>query len=267
MKYLLMQSDDFGITEGVCAGAVKAITEGAIRNTGIFINMEHATKCMEKAKDLDVCLGIDINVVAGRPVSNPADVPHLIDENGLFKTSRYQMKTHKVKEVDGFIIVFDEDPYPYEEVLLETENQVKRFIELAGKKPGYLHGHSLCTPNLYKAMDTVAKKYDITFTIDVFSNEKYHMPAEGDYLNKNRSLEEQINLSKKERFIKEVLPSIKDGETWIYIIHCGFIDYDLFKQSSLTLERMMDLDLATDKEVLQYIKENDIKLITYADLV
>lgn len=266
MKRLLMQSDDFGITDAACEGAIKGITEGIIRNTGIFINMENTIRSAKKAKNLDVCLGIDINCVAGRPVSDQKDVAHLIDENGMFITSKQIIQNHKVKAAKGLIIEFEEDPYPYEEVLLETENQVKRFIELIGRKPGYLHGHSLCTPNLYKAMQATARKYDIIFSMDVLNNKDYHYPMAVDFLNKNKTLEDQLSLDKKESFIHDFLPSIKDGETWIYITHCGYLDYDLFERSSLTLERMMDLNMVTDKSIVKYIEDNQILLITYQDL-
>ena len=35
----------------------------------------------------DVCLGIDINYVCGKPVSDPARVPHMVDEKGDFISS------------------------------------------------------------------------------------------------------------------------------------------------------------------------------------
>lgn len=267
MKKLLMQSDDYGITDAVSDGVIKGITKGIIRNTGMFVNMDSSKLAAEKIKSVDVCLGIDINFVAGKPVSNPKEIPSLVDADGMFITSKEQMKKYPLKEVQGLVAVFEEDPYPYDEVLLETENQVKRFIELMGRNPEYLHPHSLCTPNTMKAMKKIADKYDIVFSMDVLSDDKYNYPTDVDLLDKNRSLEDQLKPDKKVEFINKFLPNIGDNEIWIYIVHCGHIDYELFKHTSLTLDRMLDLDLAVDKEVIKYIKENEIELITYRDLV
>ena len=59
---------------------------------------------------------------------------------------------------------------------------------------------------------------------------------------------------------------MKDGETGYYIFHCGYIDADLFKVSSLTLRRAVDLDAALSKNIQKYIRQNQIELITYKDL-
>lgn len=44
---LLVQSDDYGITEAGAHGAIKAIKDGIVRNTGFFSNMPWAEYCLE----------------------------------------------------------------------------------------------------------------------------------------------------------------------------------------------------------------------------
>ena len=44
MKYLLFQSDDYGITNGVSDGILYGIKNGVVRNTGLFVNMAHSEK-------------------------------------------------------------------------------------------------------------------------------------------------------------------------------------------------------------------------------
>ncbi|MHB8806627.1 MAG: ChbG/HpnK family deacetylase, partial [Anaerolineaceae bacterium] len=47
---LLFQSDDYGITEGVACGALKAIRDGLVRNTGLFVNMPSSRFAAEQIK-------------------------------------------------------------------------------------------------------------------------------------------------------------------------------------------------------------------------
>ena len=120
MKRLLMQADDFGITGGVAAGILKAIDFGLIQNTGLFVNMPYSEQAASEIKDVDVCLGIDINYVCGKPVTDPQDVPHLVDDQGNFYTSGVMAHRSPLVSVDetGLISTFETDPYPYDEILL-----------------------------------------------------------------------------------------------------------------------------------------------------
>lgn len=266
-KRLLFQSDDFGITDAVTDGIIHGIKNGVIRNTGIFINMDFAKRAVELVKNLNVCLGIDINYVCGKPVSDPKDIPSLVDEDGQFISSRRLLKENKLLSLEKDVIfMFEEDPYPYEQILLETENQVKKFIEMTGRKPGYLHPHSVVTPNSEKAASEVAKKYGIYHSTDMMFSDAYVRFPGAISVSKGDSLESQMSIDVENNLLENGLPLLKDGDTGYFITHCGYVDYDLFRYSSLTLRRMVDLHAATSERVKRYIKENDIELITYSDL-
>lgn len=266
MKRILFQSDDYGITRAVSDGILRGIEEGIIRNTGLFVNMGCSAWAVEKIKNVDVCLGVDINYVAGRPVSDPTRIPHLVKENGSFYSSGEQNRRNRLLKMEGMVSIFEEDPYPYEEILLETENQVRRFRELTGKMPEYLHPHSLITPNTDRAAREVAEKYDIYHTMDML-NGKVCKEIPGAIMNqKGLGLEAQLMPPVEKNLLESGLPSVKDGETAYYIFHCGYVDADLFKVSSLTLRRTIDLDAALSIKVKDYILENKIEMITYRDL-
>lgn len=266
MKRILVQSDDYGITRAVSDGILRGIQEGIIRNTGLFVNMESSVYAAERINDVDVCLGIDINYVAGRPVSKPEQVPHLVDENGYFYSSREQLERNHLSGMDGLIYLFEADPYPYEEILLETENQVKRFRDLTGRWPEYLHPHSVCTPNTEKAAGEIAEKYHIFHTTDMLNHPAYRCLPGAVSLSKGMSLEDQMKQDVEKEILEISLPALQDGETGYYIFHCGYVDADLFQVSSLTLKRMLDLKAALSSRVIEYMKQNQIKLITYREL-
>ncbi len=266
MKKLLIQSDDYGLTYGVTDGTIRAIKDGLIKNTGLFVNMESSEYAAHRIKEVDVCLGIDINLQAGCPVSNPKLVPHLITSGNRFRSSRQILKDNVLSSIDRYLYHFEEDPFDYNEVLIETENQVKRFVELIGRKPEYINGHSILTPNTEKAAKVVAEKYGIKHNCsDLYFNDYYiDLAYTGEY--QPCTFEEQLEMSYKEYLLEQALPSIKDDEINYFICHCGYIDKDLFSETSLTVQRLNDVAVSIDKDIIEYIRDNEIQLITYRDL-
>lgn len=265
MIKLLVQSDDYGITSGVSAGIRDGIKNGIIKNTGMFVNMPCSFQAAQDIKDMDVCLGIDINYVCGMPISDVKLIPHLVDENGRFYKSGVILQKYKKIATDdfGLIQIFDQDPYPYEEIYLETENQVKKFIEIVGRLPSYIHAHSLCTPNTHKAAKAVAKKYGIVHSFEMIYNTPF-LPQTFKGI-KGNSIEEQLNVDVTEILLKE-LAVLEENKTYYYISHCGYADGELFRETTLTLRRVKDLEAMLDSKISEYISLNDIQLITYDDL-
>lgn len=266
MKKLLIQSDDFGFTYGVTDGAVHAIKNGVIRNTGIFINMKSSEYAAERVKNLDVCLGIDINLEAGYPVTDPKLLPHMVNPDGHFKSSRQILKENPEYTLDKYMYYFKNDPFDYDEAYLETENQVRKFIELFGRKPEYINGHSIVTPNSENAAKEVARKFGIEKRSSaLYFNKKYRdLAYDGEYI--PSTFEEQLHMNYKKYLLEKLLPSLKEDEISFFICHCGYMDKDLVGETSLTVQRINDVDCATDPEIRKYIEEHNIQLITYRDL-
>ena len=264
---LLFQSDDFGITEAVTLGIVKGIKNGMIRNTGLFTNMpasEFAASFIPELKE--ACFGVDVNFVAGQPLTDPALVPSLVDANGNFITSIAQFEKGKVIGREGLATVFENEPYVYEEILLEMEAQIKRYIELVGKKPEYLHSHSLGTPVTEKAFEVMAEKYDLIRPFTFWPKKNiYSFPTPWN-IKPVFSLEAQSVTDVEENVYKQ-LDLLKEHEITALICHAGYVDQDLIDVSSYTLIRPKDLVMATSNKIMQYLKDNGIELITYRDLM
>jgi len=166
---IIVQSDDLGITEAVSCGIEKGIRDGVVTCTGLFSNMPAAEFALRLVKPYShVCLGQDINLVAGRPCADPGQIPSLVQEDGSFKTSGMH---RAIDAEDG-----SQDHVVYEECVTETEAQIRRFMELAGKKPEYLHGHSYSTPATWRAMAVMGEKYGIPLVRDMI--ERYGLEQE-----------------------------------------------------------------------------------------
>lgn len=263
---LLIQSDDFGITFGVTDGIVHGIKNGLIKNTGLFVNMESSEYAASLIKEYpEVCFGLDINFVTGKPVSPREQVPALVDENGDFiKSTVIHAQNNKIGD-EGFATIFEDDPYPFEQVLIETESQVNRFLELVGRKPDYLHGHSLITPNIMRAFRLIARKYELKISFDMLKESNaFYLPTPWN-IKPLFTLEKQMETD-VEQLVLNSLPSILEHDLSVIICHAGFVDDDLFNYSTYTLIRNKDLSMVTSTAIHNWLRENNVELITYRDL-
>jgi hypothetical protein len=255
---LLTQSDDYGFTRGVTLGIIDAIENGIVRNTGMFVNMpesEHAAKLMKDRPQ--VCLGIDFNIVSGNPVTNPELLPDLVNEDGSFIRSTVKYADPRFGK---------EELWPYDQVMIELRGQLERFRELNGKDPEYLHGHSISRVSkaYVQAIRDLAAETKIPYSMDCQKKVDMSWAIWG-YNVKPFSVENQIKtdvLAFAEQHIDECL-----GKEYVTLGgHAGFVDADLLKYSTYTIIRAKDHELFTSEFIKEWIRKNNVELITYRDI-
>ncbi len=263
---LLVQGDDFGFTKAVTYGIVDAIDNGILRNTGLFANMPSAELAVSFMKDRpQACFGIDFNLVSGPPVSRPEDIPHLVDEKGEFIRSGVRIRDARWQSEEG-----RREMFPWEETYREVKAQYDRFVELTGRKPGYLHGHSISHEHYREAIARISEEEGIPYSHTI--QEKY------DFLNL-RSLKTSDTASRNKVFDaadqlnKNPLKLVQDNAELLlskeYVCiggHPGYVDAELLALTTLSLERVRDHQMDTSEWILNWVKENNIELITYYDL-
>ena len=261
---LLTRSDDYGFTRGVTLGCLDAIKYGFLRNMGIFTNMPEAEYAAAQIPNYpEACFGIDFNIVGGRSVANPKLIPNLVDDKGFFIRSSARFKDPKWQSEAG-----RRELFPKKEVEIELRAQYDRFIELTGHKPGYLCGHSIsrwCEPYV-EAIRDLAKETELIFVHDITPKFFNSIEANtgGASLTKNFDLQEQLAKDPAGVFWASREESLKH-EYVIAVVHVGFVDAELFKYTSLVIERAMDHQFMTSQKIMDWIKENNVELITYRD--
>lgn len=253
---LLVQSDDYGITRAVSRGIIYGITDGIVRNTGLFANMpwaEEVTGWLRPYLDR-IAFGIDLNLSTGPSLLGYDRVPGLCHEDGNFYTSR----ENRAMDTDEN----GHDHLNHDEVYQEFDAQIQRYIELVGKKPDYIHNHAYGTPTTEKVTGELVRKYGCPFSGDLM---KTCAPKNMMSWYRFGGPEEQL----KEDLLGYLLRD--DGgylhmDTGYLITHCGYADAPLFALSSFNTCRVKDLEALTSPEVKQWVKENNIELITFRDL-
>lgn len=255
---LIVQSDDYGMTPAVADGIIYGIENGIVRNTGLFSNMPWAAECVEKIRPyLDrIAFGVDLNASTGSSLLGYEKVPNLCHKDGSFLTSKENRAADETAP--------DHDHVDHDQLYAEFDAQVQKYIELVGKKPDYVHAHAYGTATTERVRREMAEKYDVPYTHDAAMKLMGKQGAMGWY-RYGEGPEGQL----KEDLISYLLEDrggLLDGEYGYLVTHCGYADARLFTLSSFNLCRVKDLEALTSPEVKEWVKKNQIELITFRDV-
>ena len=94
-RYLIINADDFGMSDGVTDGIIRAWQDGVVTNTSALINLDGAPERIARAHALypDLPIGLHLNLTLGKPILPPEEVPTLVDDDGNFY-DRFQIFQH-----------------------------------------------------------------------------------------------------------------------------------------------------------------------------
>lgn len=269
---LIITADDYGMTTGVTDGIIACARDGLLTQTGLFTNMPSTEYAVERWKSVQhLSLGQDLNLSTGSPVSDPRLIPSLVQENGAFLTSRM----HREKEQE------QPDSVSYDEAFLEYENQVKRFLELVGKKPAYIQGHAWHNETTNRALADVAKKYGVLRTEEYqerfFPKEKVMLssawcrPVLLPDKSYDYSINTQLAADPLKMFIEGTLSYLDEHKNDDIVAeihtHAGFMDRDLYLLSSFTAVRVMEAGFICSKELREWVEENKIEMTSFEALL
>lgn len=97
---LIINADDFGLTEGVCAGILSSMHAGSVSSTSAMMCRPKSVPFLERhAGDLNGRCGVHLQLTDGVPVL-PADaVPSLAQPDGRFPRRRSQLRSLSLVEI------------------------------------------------------------------------------------------------------------------------------------------------------------------------
>jgi len=100
VKRLIVNADDFGLTDGVSAGIVEAIRGGIVTGTTAMVAVPGAGPRLARwAPAIPGRIGLHLQLTGGRPCRAAGDVPSLLDIEGRFPRSRKEMGRPDAAEV------------------------------------------------------------------------------------------------------------------------------------------------------------------------
>ena len=249
MKKILVRADDLGYSEGVNYGIYKSVKDGIIKSVGIMTNMPDIQHGLDLLKGIDVCYGLHTNICVGKPLTDPKLIPSITNEKGEFKSSK-EYRNSK----EDFVVL--------EEVILEIAAQYQRFVQLTGDKPHYFEGHAVASANFFKGLAIVAQKHNCDFLPLSFNG-----PAKFRNSLLYTSMDSmRPNYDPFESLKKAALTEYEDGGISMFIAHPGYLDAYIMRTSSLLEPRVHEVEMACSQKTKDWLKENNIEVITYDDL-
>lgn len=254
---LIINADDFGLTDGVCRSIITLFENEAISNTTVMICVEGAFEQCQLLSNSGFAdrVGVHLHSTPERnhskPLSAPHEIPTLVDSSGNFKP-----KDHT-------------DWINPKEIELEWERQIIKTSEALGRKPTHLDSHHgrHRIPELTPVYFKLAKKYGIpvrggksVHEIDGSSlGVKSSTLCDTDWTGQNK------NLDNLKQIILDKISKVDDGILEI-VSHPGFCDDELIASSSWNTVRENDHKVLMELAKEGWLQKNDIKLIQYSEL-
>lgn len=257
MTRIIFNADDIGYSEAVTLGIIKAHRDGLIKTTTMMTNMPAAPLAARLLKENPgLYCGQHSNIVVGKPVSDPKDIPSLVDENGNFNIKKRLAAGLKL------------DP---EDIKREVRAQAERFKELMGHYPSHIEGHAVRDPGLEYAIREVATELGVHYSdvtrrfVDGKMITEYGLHNSG----------WEVPVHPEEMYYQDKVCLEYWLEDWGKMLdkdlvemhtHPGYIDQDLLDWSSYNITRAKEVQIACDPRLKQWAKENGVEFITFEEI-
>lgn len=256
---VIIDADDFGLSEAINHGIIKSFVDGITTSTLLMPNLPTAKHAVTLAKEHPgLFVGQHTNFLLGEPCADPKDIPSLVDEQGFFHRSSYYRQQPSVRFV-------------YDEVRIETIAQLERFKELTGHYPEHFDCHSIGDEAVDQVFFDLAREYHIHTTLKYSGKKKW--PNQSGYLSITKLLESGAlsyikNGVSVENFLNDDFGLLSLADDAVAEMHfdVGYLDQFVLEHSSYTLMRCKELATLCDPRVRSWFEEHDIKRIRFDEL-
>ena len=278
MQKIIITADDYGMCDIVNDAIDAGIQNGFITTTNVMVNMEAleaAAKLRERFPNISI--GMHWNVTTGKPVTDPKEIPTLVDKNGNF----FSITEFKRKYAKGQIQKKDLE--------IELCNQYEMFRNVCGEADYWnTHENSALSTKTFPVFSEVALRYGIKAT-RTFQRVYY----------------DKINLSPKqavrEKLVKNFfelwfthirktykMPSArvvsfdrisktqgnvlmdalkKDGRDYIEVVFHPATSANHPCFGNISTERVKEYEYTSSAEIMNLYRKNGFKFCTFEDLI
>jgi chitin disaccharide deacetylase len=290
MKQLIVNADDFGLTEGVSKGIVDAFLKGIVSSTTLMANgaaFESAVSMSQCTPDLGI--GVHLNLTTGKPVSSARSIPSLVGREGRFYlTASGLLRSLASRQVNP------------REIEAELREQITKVLK-AGIRPTHLDGHKHVhvMPGVAEIVIRLAQEFSIRSVrspqelrpklASLLCGASSRTAVLKQYLVGRavtgfaRSFTKQLTkagLLYAEHFyglsqtgflnvpgVLEILESLPEGISEL-MCHPGYLDADLANSGTrLLAQREVEIQALTAHAVKKAVANNGIQLVSYGQCV
>ena len=287
MKSLIVNADDLGWTEGVNRGIAEAHRKGLVTSASLLANGRAYESALRVASaNLELGVGVHLNLSDGPPTANPEEVHGLLDEAGNLQNSP-----------ESLLLRIASRTLELDEVEREWDAQIQK-VRNSEIQPTHLDGHKhvQMLPGLFEIALRLAKKHRIR-AIRVSHEEsslraalssgaeqktsvvlKQGVQARGLKLlaRDARDMVDHAGLVTTDYFcgiaqtgvltlegVERLLENLPEGTTEL-MCHPGYADEELRRTGTrLQNSRQTELQILTDTRIRKLVASRGIRLISY----
>lgn len=271
---VVFRADDVGYTDVSNLGAFKCIDEGVVSLVELMPDTPGAIKAMEFLRERP---WVSVNWHAhfwGNPVAGAENVPSLVAENGRFKTDP---KIHRAITTD----------WVYEEVVTECRAQIERFIQVLGRIPD---ATDVGPGIIGQAKKEICDEYGIIYNYSQYwhvgtPEGGRHLPGHAPGPNVNPNLNPKyagLKIYEYENFGRpgmlfpdyfaydpmEMIKTMPESDNiWVRSQHPGYVDDYIWTDTwdNCGITRLKDVEVLCSRELRQWIKDNNVEVISLHD--
>lgn len=278
-KQLIVNADDYGRTEGVTQGIIRAHREGIVTSTTVMMNMPQVEDALGLAGDYpDLGIGVHLVFTAWRPRLPPAETPSLVDADGYFHSQEAIMSHPNRIDTD--------------ELKAELRTQIESLRAL-GRKPDHLDCHHFIHiyPSFFAVYVELAEEYGLPVRLPFPHEEEWDeaaasvsmaqgLPADllQEIVRQDIGMVQAKGIPHPDHFVQSfygealtlenllsILEGLPEGISEL-MTHPGLADEKLLTKSTYGKEREVEVELLCHPQVKERIGELGIELVNFGVL-
>ncbi|HZS45843.1 MAG TPA: ChbG/HpnK family deacetylase [Blastocatellia bacterium] len=253
MKQVIINGDDFGLSDGISSGIVHCMHHGCVSSTTIMPCVDGAMERLEQWESrITGSLGVHLQLTCGKPRSPIETI------NSLLVNNAFPVDVEAVEDLS------------VDEVEKEWSAQIEAVME-GGRAITHLdshHGHHRCD-RLIDVYVRLAQRYGLAARGG--SQEVCRRLSDNGVVTTDLCDSRWLRGEKTvDRFVNLLLEDFDQlgGDGTVEIVtHPGFVDDGLHKVTRYSEQRGKELEVLCSKELVTCLRRNGIELINYGTLL
>jgi hopanoid biosynthesis associated protein HpnK len=289
MRQLIVNADDFGLTEAVSRGILDAHKEGIVTSTTLMANggaFDAAVSMSRQAPRLGI--GVHLNLTAGEPASPALSIPSLVDRSGRLHLSpgrllralvtrqvnlaevESELRRQITKVLSTGILLTHLDGHKHVHVLPGISDVVIRLAQEFSIRsircPWELAPNLQTLPWSGNSRTAVVKQYLVGRLVSGFARGFKEKLAKAELLFPTHFYGLSQTGFLHAKGIQEIVERLSDGVSGL-MCHPGYLDTDLVRAGTrLLTQRDVEMRAVTAPLVRKLVADRGIQLISYRQL-
>lgn len=251
MKKLIINADDFGLSEGVSAGISRSILQGVVSTTSIMpCDSQSLSGSSQWVVQLHDRIGVHLQLTGGMPCSELTFIPSLVSTDGRFPETPASMRQPQAHEI-----------------LIEWHCQMQRVLE-TGLQPTHIDTHHFVhtLPAAFDAYCKIAHYYGLPArtTDSIMTQNLRRAGVRCADLCEVRWFKRHLSVRGLTKLVDSGFKTLGGNGTLELMCHPGYADSVLREKSSYVDKREDELEILCDPAVARHFERKGIVLINRA---